>query len=140
MTVPLLSYVAQSSGESVTGRWVPFRELKDGSPMHSLFMQRAEKPLKNLLDNNSELLEELISMFSGKRGDSSLFASDIALCLYPLPKVPILICYWRPDGDMDSDLTIFFDASADKHLKIESIFSLGVGLVMMFEKIARKHS
>ena len=140
MTVPLLSYVAQSTGEGVTGRWVPFRELKDGSPMHSLFMQRAEKPLKNLLDNNSELLEELISMFSGKRGDSSLFASDIALCLYPLPKVPILICYWRPDGDMDSDLTIFFDASADKHLKIESIFSLGVGLVMMFEKIARKHS
>jgi hypothetical protein len=40
---------------------------------------------------------------------------------------------------MDSDLTIFFDASAEKHLQIESLFSLGVGLVMMFEKIARKH-
>jgi hypothetical protein len=140
MTAPLLGYIVHSSGEDIAGRWVPFRELKYGSPMNPLFMQRGEKPLKKLIDSNSELLGELISLFSGERADNSLFASDIALSLYPLPKVPILICYWKPEGDMDSNLNIFFDASADKHLKIESIFSLGVGLVMMFEKIARKHS
>jgi len=140
MTVPLLSYVVQSSGADLTGRWVPFRELKDGSPMNPLFVQRAEKPLKKLIDSNSELLGDMISMFSGARADNNLFSSDIALSLYPLPKVPILICYWNPEGDMDSDLNIFFDASAEKHLRIESLFSLGVGLVMMFEKIAQKHS
>jgi Domain of unknown function (DUF3786)/Putative Fe-S cluster len=140
MTVPLLSYVIQSTGGDITGRWVHFRELKDGSAMNPLFVQRSEKPLKTLIDNNSELLEDLISMFSGARADNNLFSSDIALSLYPLPKIPILICYWRPEGDMDSDLNIFFDSSAEKHLKIESIFSLGVGLVMMFEKIARQHS
>lgn len=140
MTVPLLSYIVQSTGMDITGRWVPFRELRDGSPMNSLFVQRGEKPLKKLLDNNSALLGDLISMFSGARADNDLFSSDMALSLYPLPKVPILICYWHAEGDMDSDLNIFFDVSAEKHLKIESIFSLGVGLVMMFEKIARKHS
>jgi len=140
LTVPLLSYVAHSSGANVTGRWVPFRELRKGSPMNPLFVQRAEKPLKKLIDSNRELLGDLISMFSGARADNNLFASDIALSLYPLPKVPILICYWNPEGDLASDLNIFFDASAEKHLKIESIFTLGVGLVMMFEKIVRKHS
>ena len=140
MTVPLLSYIVESTGGGITGRWVPFRELKDGSPMNPLFVQRCEKPLKKLIDNNSELLGDLISMFSGARADNNLFASDLALSLYPLPKVPILICYWHQEGDMDSDLNIFFDASVEKHLKIESIFSLGVGLVMMFEKIVRKHS
>jgi hypothetical protein len=140
MTVPLLSYIVESSGEEITGRWVPFRELKHGGPMSPLFVQRGEKPLKKLLDSNSELLGDLLSMFSGTRADNNLFSSDLALSLYPLPKVPILICYWEPEGDMDSDLNIFFDASAEKHLKIESIFSLGVGLVMMFEKIAQKHS
>ena len=139
MSVPLLSYIVHSSGMDPTGRWIPFRELKDGSPMNALFEQRGEKPLKNLLDRNSELLEELLGMFSGARTDNRLFSSDIALTLYPLPKVPILFCYWTPEGDMDSDLTIFFDASAEKHLPIESLFSLGVGLVMMFEKIAGKH-
>lgn len=140
MTIPLLSYIVQSSGEDIAGRWVPFRELKNGSPMNSLFIQRGENPLKKLIDSNTELLGELISMFSGERADNSLFASDIALSLYPLPKVPILICYWKPEGDMESELNIFFDASADNHLEIESIFSLGVGLVMMFGKIAGKHS
>ena len=140
MTIPLLSYIVQSSGEDIEGRWVPFRELKNGSPMNSLFIQRGEIPLKNLIDGNTELLGELISMFSGERADNSLFDSDIALSLYPLPKVPILICYRKPEGDMKSDLKIFFDASADNHLEIESIFSLGVGLVMMFGKIAGKHS
>jgi len=139
LAVPLLSYVLHSSGDRVTGNWVPFRELRDGSPMNPLFIQRAEKPLKKLIDSNSQLLEDLISMFSGARADNNLFSSDIALSLYPLPKVPILICYWNPEGDMDSDLNIFFDASAEQHLKIESIFALGVGLVMMFDKIARKH-
>jgi len=140
MTVPLLSYVVQSTGGNIGGRWVHFRELKDGSAMNPLFVQRSEKPLKKLIDTNNELLEDLISMFSGERADNNLFSSDIALSLYPLPKIPILICYWRPEVDMDSDLNIFFDSSAEKHLKIESIFSLGVGLVMMFEKIARQHS
>lgn len=140
MSVPLLSYIIHSNGEDIAGKWVPFRELKDGSPMNPLFAQRGEKPLKNLIDKNSELLGDLLSIFSGTQADNNLFASDIALCLYPLPKVPILICYWHPEGDMDSDLNIFFDVSAEKHLKIESIFSLGVGLVMMFEKIALKHS
>ena len=140
MTVPLLSYIVQSSGADIAGRWVPFRELRDAAPMNPLFVQRGEKPLKKLIDSNSELLGDLMSMFSGARADSNLFASDIALSLYPFPKVPILICYWNPEGDMDSDLNIFFDASAEKHLKVESIFSLGVGLVMMFEKIALKHS
>jgi len=140
MTVPLLSYIVHSNGADITGRWVPFRELKDGSPMNPLFVQRGEKPLKKLIDGNSELLGDLISMFSGERADNTLFSSDIALSLYPLPKVPILICYWKPEGDMDSDLNIFFDASAEKHLQVSSLFSLGVGLVMMFEKISREHS
>ena len=140
MTVPLLSYVVQRTGTDIIDRWVPFRELKDGSAMNPLFIQRSEKPLKKLIDNNIELLEDLISMFSGVKADNNLFSSDIALSLYPLPKIPILICYWRPEGDMDSDLNIFFDVSAEKHLNIDSIFSLGVGLVMMFEKIARQHS
>jgi len=139
MTVPLLSYIVHSSGDDVANKWVPFRELKGGSPMNPLFVQRGEKPLKKLLDSNRELVGDLISMFSGVRADNNLFASDLALSLYPLPKVPILICYWYPDGDMDSDLNIFFDASAEKHLPLESLFSLGVGLVMMFEKIAQKH-
>ena len=58
----------------------------------------------------------------------------------PLPKVPILICYSKPEDDFESNLNLFFDSTAEDHLNIESIYFLGVGLVRMFEKIALRHS
>ncbi len=64
----------------------------------------------------------------------------MSLALYPLPKVPVMICYWYPEDGMESKLNIFFDQTADSHLKIDSIFALGVGMVMMFEKIVLKHA
>ena len=59
--------------------------------------------------------------------------------LHPLPKVPILICYWRADGELPSDLNLFFDDTAEKNLPIEAIYTLATGLVIMFEKIAQTH-
>jgi hypothetical protein len=51
----------------------------------------------------------------------------------------MLICYWRPEDGMESKLHLFFDSTAEDNLNIESIFSVGVGLVSMLEKIMVKH-
>ncbi len=139
LTIPLLSYVIQCKGGDISGQWVHLRELKNGAPMSPLFGQRCEKPLKQLADKHTDLFEDLISMFSGEKSNND-FASDMSVVLYPLPKVPIQICYWKPEDDLDSELNIFFDSTAENHLSIESIYALGAGLVMMFGKIAHKHS
>jgi hypothetical protein len=60
--------------------------------------------------------------------------------LYPFPKVPVLICYWKPEDDIGSKLHLFFDDTAEKNLHIESLFTLGTGLVRMFEKIMHRHT
>jgi hypothetical protein len=67
------------------------------------------------------------------------YRADISLVLHPLPKVPILICYWKPDGELASNLNLFFDETAEENLNIESIYSMSVGLVIMFEKISLRH-
>lgn len=139
LTIPLLGYILESAGPPPTGSWVPFRELKNGGPMNALFIQRGEKPLKKLADTHPDLFSDLLSMFSGRRSDKT-FDSDMALVLNPLPKIPILICYWQPEDDLESELNIFFDQTADRHLGIDNIFALGVGLVMMFQKIAQQHT
>jgi hypothetical protein len=139
LTIPLLSYLLDSRGDEVSGRWVPFRELQGGPPMSALFEQRGEKRLQRLADRNPELFDDLITIFSGK-AQENVFAADIAVVLSPLPRLPVLICYWRPEEDLGSKLNIFFDATADRHLGIELIFELTVGMVMMFEKIALKHT
>ncbi|MHB8811247.1 MAG: DUF3786 domain-containing protein [Desulfobulbaceae bacterium] len=138
LTIPLLTYLLDSKGDRPAGRWVPFRELQGGPPMTALFEQRGEKRLQHLADHHPDLYDDLVTIFSGKE-EKKIFAADTAVVLRPLPRLPVLICYWRPEEDLGSKLNIFFDTTADKHLSIEMLFELTVGMVMMFEKIARKH-
>lgn len=138
VTIPLLDYVISCSGKSESGNWVPLRELKSGATYAPLFGQRCEKPLKRVADMYTDLFEHMIHIFSAKPAPNA-FDSDIAVILHPLPRIPMLICYWKPDGDMESSVNVFFDDTAEENLTIDSLYRLAAGLVMMFEKIAVTH-
>lgn len=138
IVIPILNYILKSSGLPVSQRWVPLRELEGGKRWYRLFNQRCEKPLKKIADTYTDLFEDMIDIFNGKQVEKH-YKSDISLILYPLPKVPILICYWKQEDDFESDLNLFFDSTAEDNLNIESLYTLGTGLVLMFEKIALKH-
>jgi len=138
IAVPVLNYILEGAGTPVSGKWVPFRELEGGKKWYRLFEQRCEKPLKKVADTYTDLFEDMIHLFNGRQVENH-YASDISLVLHPLPKVPLLICYWKPEEDLASDLNIFFDSTAEENLNIESIYTLGTGLVIMFEKLALRH-
>ncbi len=138
IVIPLLTYVAEGEGAEVSGSWVPFRELEGGAAWQGLFEQRCEKPLKKVADAYTDLFEDMLHVFSGKRVEN-LFDSDISVVLYPLPKVPVLFCYQRPEDGMDSSLHIFFDADVERNLDTGAVYSLIGGLVRMFEKVALRH-
>jgi len=138
VAIPILNYVIDGGGTPVSGKWVPLRELPNGQTWYRLFGQRCEKPLKIVADTYTDLFEDMIHIFNGRQVEDH-YDSDISLVLYPLPKVPILICYWKPEDGLESSLNLFFDATAEDNLKIESIYTLGVGLVRMFEKLALRH-
>jgi len=138
ITIPLLNYVISCAGKPVSGNWVPLRELKTGATWSRLFEQRCEKPLKQVADTYTDLFENMIHIFGAKRAPNA-FDSDIAVILHPLPRVPMLICYWKPDEDMESALNVFFDDTADDNLVIDCIYRLGAGLAIMFEKISMTH-
>jgi hypothetical protein len=114
----------------------PFRREKGLCEWPS---NNAAKPLKHIADAYNELFDDLVRMFSGASSFNK-FNSDIAVVLYPLPKVPILICYWKPEDDMGSKLHVFFDDTAEKNLHVESLFTLGTGIVRMLEKIMHRHT
>lgn len=138
-SIPLLHYILLSEGAAVTGRWVPFRELEQGKTWAPLFERRCERPLKYVADTHGELFEDLIRMFSGT-SSSHAFNADVSVVLYPLPKVPVLICFWKPEDDLESRLHVFFDDTAERNLPVESLFTLGTGIVRMLEQIMMKHS
>jgi len=138
MVLPVMNYVLDCKGLALSGSWVPFRELAGGREKNNLFVQRGERPLKKIADTYPGLFEDLVEMFSGNPLDRQ-YESDISLVLYPLPLLPMLVCYWKPEDGMDSDLTLFFDQSADQNGGSPMIFNLAAGMVQMFEKFAVTH-
>lgn len=136
--IPLLSYVTNKTHQEITGTWVTFRELKDGLDLQGLFTNRIERPLQQLADKHPALLGDIIDLFMGT--ETEAFQADIALSLLPLPHFPLLICYQAPEEDMESKLTLFFDACCGVNLPIRSTYTLCVGLVHMFEKISLQHA
>ncbi len=138
IAAPVLEYVLHCKGVPLTKKWIPFRELKGGLEMDGLFVQRSEKPLKKIADIYPNLFEDLIILFNGKKIEHD-YEADISLVLYPLPKLPIQISYWKPEEGMSSDLHLFFDSSADMNANLDIIYRLTAGIVRMFEKISMTH-
>ena len=138
VVVPFLSYILHGKGLPVAGNWVSFRELKDGVERYPLFQKRCEEPMKRVADVYTNLFDDLVHIFSAKQVEEQ-FESDISVVLHPLPKVPIMICYWMPEDGLQSSLNVFFDETADKNLDIGSVFTLGTGLAQMFSKLALRH-
>lgn len=135
---PVYTYILACKGVPVEGRWVPLRELPSGKDWYRLFGQTCEHPMKKVADTYTDLFADLVEIFNGRQVEDH-YASDVALVLHPLPLVPILICYWRADEGMESELNLFFDASAEDNLGIEGIYSLTTGITRMFEKLALTH-
>ncbi|KMY67222.1 hypothetical protein AAU61_10075 [Desulfocarbo indianensis] len=135
---PILDYAVFCQGVEPTGKWVSMRDLgKDGAEWANFFSKRCEEPLKKLADDYTDLFEFMVEIFNAKRAQE--FDADIAVELRPLPKVPMLICYWREDGEMGSQLNLFFDEVTPKNLPVDCIFTLCTGMMIMFEKIAQTH-
>ncbi len=138
VAVPFLTYVLRGKGTKPTGNWVSFREFEGGSERYALFKKRCETAIKNLADRHTGLFEDIVDIFNGRQVDEQ-FASDISVVLDPLPRVPIMLCYWKPEDGMGSSFNLFFDDSAVHNLDIDALFTLGVGLAQMFEKLAVRH-
>ncbi|OQY52982.1 MAG: hypothetical protein B6230_01435 [Desulfobacteraceae bacterium 4572_89] len=60
IVMPVLGYVLHCQGRELTGKWIPFRELKNGRERNGLFVQRSEKTLKKIADTYPDLFEDLI--------------------------------------------------------------------------------
>ena len=135
---PVLRYILECKGSPLSGKWVPLRELDGGKDWYRLFGQRGEKPLKKVADTYTELFADMVHLFNARQVGRH-FEADISVVLHPLPRIPILICYWKPEDGLESDLHLFFDGTATENLNIEALYILGTGLVRMFEKITQRH-
>ena len=136
--IPLLDYVLHCQGVPVSGDWISFREIAGGKEKYALFKKRGEDVLKQMADKYTDFFDDIVHMFHGQKVEER-FESDVSVVLYPLPLVPIMICYWKPDEGLGSSLNLFFDKSVEVNLGADSTYFLGTGLTQMFYKLAEHH-
>jgi hypothetical protein len=138
VAIPILSYIIEGAGKPASGEWVTFRDLRGGRSQYPLFERRCETSLKKIAESYTNLFEDMLQIFDGKKIDF-YYPSDIAVVLYPLPTIPTLICYTAADDGLDADLKIFFDKTTEDNLDTESLYKLVAGMVTMFERLALRH-
>lgn len=137
--VPLLHYIIECEGITPTHDWIPFDELPDAGPWSQYFSHRCEEALRQLADAHRELIFEIFSLF-GAQSITTAGKADHSLLIMPLPKVPFLIHYWRPDDGFPSELNILLDRSAGKNINAHSINLLARGIIEMFRQLILSHS
>lgn len=135
---PVMQYILSGKGVALTHTWVPFRELETSKDWSRFFQHQCVGLLKKVADSSPSFFEDIIELFNGKSVENH-YDADISLVIKPLPLLPILICYNNPEDGLESDLNLFFDATADKNLPIENLYTLTLGLGSMFEKLAATH-
>ncbi|MFV0437738.1 MAG: DUF3786 domain-containing protein [Desulfopila sp.] len=138
IAVPFLLYVLDGKGKTPEGNWISYREVEGGRERYGLFNKRCEEDLRAVADAWPELFQDMIGIFQGKEVESR-FAADVSVVLLPLPKVPVMICYWRPEEHIESTLNIYFDTTVNDNIGNNGIYSLCAGLAIMFMKLAKRH-
>ena len=137
--VPVLQYIIGSKGVQPKGEWVAFGQLAGAADWQRFFSHRCESEMKKLVDAHTDLMFEILHLF-GATPISGITNADQSLVIKPLPKVPFLINYWLPEDGFESKLTMLFDRTAEANINIESLYTLGAGLVEMFRKLIVKHN
>lgn len=141
--LPLLQYLAHCRGREVEGTWVPFRDLEGSRDWVRFFEHRCEGVIRRFADLDPELFLDTLDLFSARtveRGTSELTATaDEVFVLHPLPRLPVLVAYWRQEGEFESRFALLFDRSADENFSAEGIFRLVSGIVEMLRKIMQRH-
>ncbi|MEN8097933.1 MAG: DUF3786 domain-containing protein [Chloroflexota bacterium] len=123
----ILAYLSRSDGSPPCGQWISFRELDDGTFYHQAFQGYTGRPLVDHLANDLARLTATATEIGGRQSD----LGDISFIFDALPRVPILLIYWRGDDEFKASAKILFDRWANHHLPTDGCAVMGSTLVRL---------
>ena len=139
---PLLQYALHCKGVPHTGEWARFADLRGAQDWTRFFAHRCETGLRHLAETDPDLLFDALSLFGTGVEGSGLAddeGPDRAIILHPLPRVRMMIGYWRSDDDFEAQWTIIFDRACERNLDAGSIYVLIQGFLKMLRRILERH-
>ena len=123
----ILIYVKRAGKSPMTGKWVAFRELKDGIVRAESFNGACELAIAGMFERASQGLLDKMNIVGAR--EVSGYSAPYSFVVYPLPKVPFLLLLWPGDEEFGAECKILFDSTADEYLDVETLLYLGIALV-----------
>ncbi|WP_434309961.1 DUF3786 domain-containing protein [Hominifimenecus sp. rT4P-3] len=102
----------------LSGEWVPFRELKSGSPFATAFQNGILTPLAATFSGKQDRLEKSVEALRGKRLSSSSFLLPAFDC------IPVKLLFWDADDEFPAQANLLFDKSATDFIHVESVVTI----------------
>ncbi|NOZ69573.1 MAG: DUF3786 domain-containing protein [Deferribacteres bacterium] len=123
----IMMYLKNRGTASPSGKWVAFRDLKDGLIRAESFHGACEIPIAKMLQHDTERLLKRLSAMGAERAGG--FSADYSLVVYPLPRIPFLVLLWRGDEEFGAECKLLTDSTAADFLDVEALLYLGMALV-----------
>ena len=119
----MLHYMDLADGAPLTGKLVPFGQLKNGMVRGGGFDRSCEGALQALMMqmDEEELARRCLSM-GGRIVESN---ADFSAELFFLPELPVTLKLWFADEDFPASGRMLLDESADHYLTIEDAVTVG---------------
>jgi hypothetical protein len=123
----ILMYIKNAASSPLSGKWVAFRDLKDGLIRAESFHEACEQSLARMFGKNPEGF--LLKMAELGAKDVEGFSAKHSLVVYPLPKIPFLVLLWPGDEEFEAGCKILFDSTVTEFIDVEALLYLGMALV-----------
>ena len=127
----ILHYLDLADGFPLTGKEIPFGQMKSGMVRGGGIDQKCELAFQNLKNLSEDTLTKLCENINGKPIDSN---ADAAWQIPFLPRFLVTLKFWLPDEDFPASGRLFVDASADHYLTIEDAVTVAE---LLLEKLTR---
>lgn len=112
----ILHYLDLADGFSLTGKEIPFGQMKSGMVRGGGIDRRCETAIQNLKDLNVDALSKICKSIGGEPISSN---ADAAYQIPFLPRFPVTLKIWLPDEEFPASGRLLLDSSADHYLTIE---------------------
>jgi hypothetical protein len=117
----LLHYLIRADGNSLTGKWVAYKDIPGGLLYAGVFSRRVTEPLQRRFGKSAESFREA----GVKLGGEPVEIGDASFILRAFPCVPLQYVLWQGDEEFPPSAQLLFDACVDHYLSLEDIVVLG---------------
>ena len=121
----LLYYLRTADGTPLTGQWIGFHQLPDGTFYNRAFQGYSGDELVRHFGEDIESYRRAAQ----RAGGDPLPFSDGGFSFLPLPRVPLAMVYWLGEEGIPTKAQVLFDRAASHYLPTDALAGMGAQLV-----------